>query len=144
MATQEYYEPSLLNGESKNFEAYMRRISGGVNKAWAAGVTGWMILVGIMGPLIINGWILVPAKERDLQEVKTAVVQLNTTVRGIADHLIRVEEVGRGYQKEIDALTNKLDRIIDHWSFAPPAAPAAVTPSQAERNKRLKRNSEND
>ena len=131
---------SSLNGESRNLLPVLREMIGGIRTGWIIGGVVSSAIVAVLGPLIVSGFLVVPAKETDMKEVKAAVIELQVRTKTIGDSVIRLEEGDRSRSKQLDVLDGKLDRMMDlhlmMMRLSPPTSPGTQIPSQAERNKR--------
>jgi uncharacterized protein HemX len=65
------------------------------------GVTGFMLLAGA-------GWVLWPAKDRDLQDLKADVQQLDTRLTQAAGHM---ETLAAKIERGFDKIGDKIDKL---------------------------------
>jgi hypothetical protein len=131
MAEETY---TYRNGKDNSMLPALRQLIGGVNKTWASLAAIGITIGSIAGPLIVSGFLSIPAKETDMREAKAAIAELQAEFKTLSVAVTRLEEGDKSQQRQLERIEGKMDRLLD--LRLAPASPAQISPSEAERNRR--------
>jgi hypothetical protein len=113
MAPQAYAD---VNGEDKALFPAFRRFVGQVRAGWITFVVVTTFVVNIATNLVVNGWLIAPAKSTDLSEVKTVLVRLESATTMLASSNMELAKSAVELKTAVGALKDQLssmDRKID-------------------------------
>jgi hypothetical protein len=130
MASDTYAAP---NGHDKNYFPALYELSHRIRLGWIVAVVLISGFTHLLGGLVVNGWLSVPAKETDMHEVKIELTAASKELRTLGETVVRLSETSRANERQLDTVDRKLERLLDRVLVPASPAPAA---SQAERGQR--------
>jgi hypothetical protein len=108
MAAQEYENGSSRTSPS----SYLSEIIGKVRAGWIVGVIIISAVTNFTATLIINGWVIAPAKSTELAAAVEILRANKAQLAELGPSVIRLDESFKGVTRQLDSIDRKIDVLL--------------------------------